>query len=288
MPDGSIVLMGGSDGTNCKSDVWRFMPAGSSEQNPLHTYTKPGIYNIALQVFNSGGYDSIRKIGYITVTGSSAPVAAFSGTPRTGISPLGVKYTDSSTGTSITNRRWDFGDGNISTYSVHTNPFHIYSNAGVYTVNLTVTGSGGSDSEVKTNYIKVSVPVKVRIVPNTLNIASKGKFVAFITLPNNYKAADVDAKSVVCEGATAIRLIRIKAFPNTFAAVFSRDKLVNVKPSDKVKLTVTGTINKNGQKIGFSGTDIIKVTNKKGNTKEAIDDVERMTDEKVFSQFNPR
>lgn len=132
------------------------------------------------------------------------------------------------------------------------------------------------------------IPVKVRIVPNTLNIASKGKFVAFITLPSNYKASDVDPKSVMCEGATAIRLIKSKWFPHSFAAIFSRDILVNVKPENKVLLIVTGTINKNGQKFGFSGSDVIKVISKKGTTKEAIDDAEKMTDEKVFSQFNPR
>ena len=44
MPDGSIVLMGGYDGSSNKNDVWRFMPAGSSAQNPSHTYTMPGTY----------------------------------------------------------------------------------------------------------------------------------------------------------------------------------------------------------------------------------------------------
>ena len=156
------------------------------------------------------------------------------------------------------------------------------------TVNAIITEPGGPG-------INPPVPVKVRIVPNTLNLASKGKFVAFITLPSNSKAADVDAQSVVCEGAPAIKIIRIKAFPNTFAAIFNREKLVNVKPGEKVKFSVTGTINKNGQKLGLSGSDGIKVINKKGNTKEendntkeAINDVEKMTDEKVFSQFNPR
>jgi PKD repeat protein len=71
MPDGSIVLMGGYDGSKYKNDVWRLMPAGSSAKNPSHTYTTPGIYTVALQVYNTKGYNSIRKIGYITVTGPS-------------------------------------------------------------------------------------------------------------------------------------------------------------------------------------------------------------------------
>jgi len=68
MPDGSIVLTGGSATDGYKNDVWRFMPAGSSAQNPSHTYTAPGKYNVSLQVYNNGGYNSTRKTGYLTVT----------------------------------------------------------------------------------------------------------------------------------------------------------------------------------------------------------------------------
>jgi PKD repeat protein len=81
----------------------------------------------------------------------AAPVAAFTGTPVSGAAPLDVIFIDSSTGTSITNRRWDFGDGNISNYGAGTNPSHRYISAGTYSVNLTVTGNYGTDSEVKTN-----------------------------------------------------------------------------------------------------------------------------------------
>jgi hypothetical protein len=74
MPDGSIVMMGGHDAITFfspKNDVWRLKPTGSSAKNPSHTFSVPGIYNVTLQVFNGGGYDSTRKIGYITVTDSS-------------------------------------------------------------------------------------------------------------------------------------------------------------------------------------------------------------------------
>jgi hypothetical protein len=135
--------------------------------------------------------------------------------------------------------------------------------------------------------LESAVPAIVKIVPRSLNIASKGAFVAFVTLPTGYKAADVDAKSVVCEGAPALRLIRVKLFPRTFAAIFSREKLVNVKAGDSVPLTVVGTIKYNGQNVKFAGTDTIKVISKKVTTKEDIDGVDKMTDEKVFSQFNP-
>ncbi|MCK9592509.1 MAG: PGF-pre-PGF domain-containing protein, partial [Methanoregula sp.] len=56
-----------SDGISSINDVWRLIPAGSSAQNPSHTYTTPGTYQVSLQVYNTSGYDSMRKAGYVTV-----------------------------------------------------------------------------------------------------------------------------------------------------------------------------------------------------------------------------
>jgi TolB protein len=142
-------------------------------------------------------------------------------------------------------------------------------------------------------YIKVTPPTcqvsaKVSIQPDPLNIASKGYFMAFITLPKEYKASDVDAKSVVCNGVSAQRLVRVSSFKQTFAAIFSRDQLENMKPGNAVPFTLSGIINKNGQKIGFSGSTSITVISNKGKPKEEIDDVDKMTDMNVFNRFNPR
>ena len=101
------------------------------------------------------------------VSSAIPPTAAFTGTPGTGNAPLGVKFTDTSTGTSLTNWRWDFGDGNITNYAVRTHPFHIYTSAGLKSINLTVTGTGGTDSEKKTNYINVTnAPIRIGVVRN--------------------------------------------------------------------------------------------------------------------------
>jgi PKD repeat protein len=94
-----------------------------------------------------------------------APVALFSGSPITGAVPLTVQFTDSSTGV-ITGYSWDFGDGAVSTGQ---SPGHEYVVAGTYDVQLTVTGPGGSDNEVKTGYITVTtatVPPVALFTPN--------------------------------------------------------------------------------------------------------------------------
>jgi len=86
-------------------------------------------------------------------TGTPPPVANFSGSPTSGCAPLAVSFTDQSTG-DITSWSWDFGDGGTSTQQ---NPSHTYNSGGQYTVSLTVTGPGGSDTNTKTNYITVNV-----------------------------------------------------------------------------------------------------------------------------------
>jgi len=83
------------------------------------------------------------------------PFAAFSATPRSGTAPLTVSFTDASTGTGTLSYAWDFkNDGSVD--STLQNPSYQYTAAGTYTVKLTVTNTGGSDSEVKAGYIMVS------------------------------------------------------------------------------------------------------------------------------------
>jgi PKD repeat protein len=154
MPDGSIVLMGGTGG-GYRNDTWRFVPTGSSVQNPSHTYTSPGIYQVALQVYNAGGYNSTRKAGYINVSTPLPLIAGFIGTPLIGIAPLMVTFTDQSTGTPDT-WNWTFGDGNV-TNATDKNPTHSYLALGTYDVSLNVTNANGfSNITNKKGYITVT------------------------------------------------------------------------------------------------------------------------------------
>lgn len=131
--------------------------AVSTATNPSHTYTTNGSYTVSLTVTNSVGPDTETKPAYIVVQPAPVPpTAQFSGTPTDGHVPLTVQFTDQSAPGSapITSRSWNFGDG--TAVSTATNPSHVYTTAGSYTVSLTVTTTAGSDSEVKTAYVNAT------------------------------------------------------------------------------------------------------------------------------------
>ncbi len=123
----------------------------SSDLNPSNTYTAVGTYTVSLTVSGTAGSDTETKVDYITVTTIPAPIADFEGTPLSGVEPMEVIFTDLSTG-NMDAWSWDFGDGESST---DQNPVHTYNSHGIYTVSLTTSGPGGSDTETKTDYIEV-------------------------------------------------------------------------------------------------------------------------------------
>ncbi len=116
----------------------------STEQTPSHIYSTAGTYNVNFTVTGPGGSDSEVKTGYIVVNEalSTAPIAAFAVTPTSGDVPLAVQFTDQSIGTP-TSWIWDFGDGNNTTGQ---NVTHIYTSAGIYIANLTVSNANGTNS----------------------------------------------------------------------------------------------------------------------------------------------
>jgi PKD repeat protein len=128
--------------------------AGISEQNPVHTYNAPGVYNVTLIAYNGGGSDTLTKYDYITVV--TRPVANFTASPTDGTAPLLVQFTDTSDG-HPTSWTWKFGDGS---FTLQRNPYHLYTRPGVYNVSLTVYNTAGADTLTKTGLITVrSLPV---------------------------------------------------------------------------------------------------------------------------------
>jgi PKD repeat protein len=85
-------------------------------------------------------------------TGDPDPVASsFTASPRNGMAPLQVQFTNTSTGAD--SWFWTFGDGESSN---ERNPLHAYPLPGNYTVSLRATGPGGTDTHVENGYIAVT------------------------------------------------------------------------------------------------------------------------------------
>jgi len=115
----------------------------STVQNPEHTLRNVGVYTVTLVASNGDGSSSAKSMN-ITVNRLPTPPDANFTAKQTG--PFTVQFNDMSLN-EILERTWTFGDGSTS---ADANPTHAYANAGIYTVNLTVSNADGTDAANKT------------------------------------------------------------------------------------------------------------------------------------------
>jgi len=96
---------------------------------------------------------------------AAPPGANFSSNVTGGAAPLAVQFSDTSKG-SPSSWLWKFGDGGTSR---EQNPVYVYRIPGMYTITLTVTNSGGSDTISKAGMMTVTAPVKKPIADFSAN-----------------------------------------------------------------------------------------------------------------------
>jgi len=110
----------------------------------------------------------------LNVTSNSAAVAptAHFSTSTTNTAQYGtVVFTNTSSGT-VTNSAWYWGDDATNRYNALLNPTHIYTNAGTYTVTLTVRGPVGGTSTLQSNDVIVVRPATASFTNNPTSGAS--------------------------------------------------------------------------------------------------------------------
>jgi len=112
----------------------------STEQNPNHTYTNPGFYDVTLTITLAGGCSNvITKTQYIKI---KPIVASISNAPAGGCAPFtfspipNIQSIDS-----IVSYSWDLGEPG-AVYNTQF-PTHTYNSTGTYSITLTVTTQSG-------------------------------------------------------------------------------------------------------------------------------------------------
>ncbi len=288
---------------------WRFGDNGvivpTQGEDVTHTFTTtPGPYVVTLTLTDN--YDATNKTT-VTVNVNHPPVANDDWYKMDGKTPLTVS---AALGVLANDTDADVGDklkltavmvsGPASGGTLVLNPdgsFKYTPKAGFTGQKDTFTykaNDGLEDSNVATVTFNFNAPMtwKVNIVPNMINLKSKGTFIAFITLPKQYNANDVVDGSVACQGVSAIRLTPIrpirlfrysKLFPQTFGAIFRTADFQNVKVGNNVQFTVTGTVkSSDGQLLDFSGSDSVRVFTLKTNIRDETEEWGQHSEKKLF------
>ncbi|WNJ20360.1 PKD domain-containing protein [Pontibacter sp. G13] len=152
-----VVFVNMSNGPNTlTSHFWDFGDGNTSTLSfPTHTYAADGLYDVQLIVEDFNGCrDTMVRSEYIRL---SRPVVDFSA-DQTEVCPgISIQFSDETIGdTTLASWLWEFGDGTAST---DQNPTKLYTQAGQYTVRLTVTNVlGCSETLELTQLIDVIDP----------------------------------------------------------------------------------------------------------------------------------
>lgn len=138
--------------------AWEFGDGSSStEQNPVHVFSRSGTYDVKLTVTRGGIGDSSTRI----INVGDVPVADFNASARSGNVGEQIKFTDL-TSNNPAELSWDFGD---TATSDARNPSHAYQLKGIYTVTLTAKNANGEDVERKQDYINIGIGPVADFVP---------------------------------------------------------------------------------------------------------------------------
>jgi len=117
----------------------------------------PGTYYIELASIPTPGSWGFPYAYSIAFTPAIPLVANFSSNTQAGCEPFSVNFSNQSTG-NINNYQWTFEGGTPSSSS-NENPTVTYSNAGEYSVTLTITDDFGNNTITQTDYVTVnSIP----------------------------------------------------------------------------------------------------------------------------------
>ena len=138
----------------------------SGLQNPNHTYTGVGNFNVSLRVSNNFGCVTSKTTTSYVQINSGVKAQFTNSTSSSCNAPATINFLNSSTGTDSLTYQWDFGDGVTSTLS---NPSHTYNSPGKFSVTLVSTNrTGCTDTLIKPDLITIGNAKADFSVPATI------------------------------------------------------------------------------------------------------------------------
>jgi PKD repeat protein len=156
---------------------WDFGDGGSStDQNPRHTYSEAGRYDIRLTVSTLCGSQYSNTTFMSVPVYCSMPQPAFTTNVSEGDVPLAVEVTDGSLRTPQDITRWTYWFDNTH-ISHDRNPVFIYTTPGIYIINQTVRKDcvqpGSNSYPPATRQIRVNPPSTASSPVNETNTTPK-------------------------------------------------------------------------------------------------------------------
>ena len=139
---------------NITSWIWDFGDGNTSnQQNPSHSYSPGGNFNVQLNVVSDSGCPDSLIIPIII---NPKPTSDFSFTDDCLYNDLIVNNLSSVSSGSINGVLWDFDDGNFSTLF---NPTHTYLNDGLYNVSLIAVSDSGCSDTITHTIERYPIPI---------------------------------------------------------------------------------------------------------------------------------
>jgi gliding motility-associated-like protein len=224
--------------------LWDFGDGGTSTaQNPSHTYSTTGFYNITLTVTSSTGCKNTFAAGrYIRIV--SGVKAEFDNSkPASCQAPYNITFNNQSSGPGNMTFQWNLGNGNTPTLA---NPSTTYATTGTYNVTLTATSEFGCSGTI-TKPVVVSGPTTTIQAPDTVcqnvnvsfvNNSSVAPQKTLWEFGNGQQSTNTNANSLY----TSPGDYTVKLYNNYPTCKDSAIKLVHVNSAPSINFNVTSAI----------------------------------------------
>lgn len=185
------------------------------------------------------------------------PVADFTTSITQDLPPLTVQFMNASTGNGTLTFYWDFGDGQTST---EQNPMHIYSKAGIYRVNLTVTNKGYYtdviSKNVYINYVYIEPVGGTYNYPQIVNLISDDpNAVIYYTTDGSDPTVNsaIYSDPIVINSNMTLKYVAVTP-ANNWSSIYTQIYIINiVTPVDPVTPVTPDPVDPGSGGTGGSG-----------------------------------